>query len=144
MYSTEIYHALKSIASFGGIRSADQTEGLRPDKYYILNTDPSYKRGKHWVAIYMGETPEFFDSLGRRPEHYNFRDLLVNGSRRRDYGYLYNSKRLQNRNSRVCGEYCIFYVWLRSCGYSIDDIVNRFDDNLKYNDEVVSNFHVNM
>ena len=146
MYNTEIYEALKNIRDFGGIRSANQLLGLQRNKFYILNTDPSYMPGKHWVVVYTGETPEFFDSLGKRPEYYwkKFQHLLINGSKRRDNGYSYNSKRLQSKNSKVCGEYCIYYVWMRSSGYKMNDIVERFNNNLKYNDRIVRDFYVNM
>jgi len=36
----------------------------------IVNTDPSYEAGEHWIAIYVDSTGcrgEYFDSFGRRP-----------------------------------------------------------------------------
>ena len=37
---------------------------------YIVNTDPSSKPGKHWVAFYFTrpEQGEFFDSYGHPPQ----------------------------------------------------------------------------
>jgi hypothetical protein len=34
---------------------------------FIVNTDPSYKSGAHWLAVYFDEnrTVEFFDSYGQ-------------------------------------------------------------------------------
>jgi len=41
-----------------------------PDDPHLLvcNTDPSYKPGRHWIAIYIEDgRGEFFDSIGHRP-----------------------------------------------------------------------------
>ena len=49
---------------------------------YILNTDPSNKRGSHWVAMYLMEhgKGEYWDSYGEAPGLYtqNFTQFLNN------------------------------------------------------------------
>lgn len=142
MNTQEIIHALKNVKQFQGVRPADdlpRISRLSTSRFYILNTDPSDKPGEHWVAVYIGETPEFFDSLGHSPSHYynEFEYLLVN----RGPKYMYNAKRIQNYGSDVCGHYCIFYVVLRSMGYSLKDIVRVFNNDLYSNDRVVRLFY---
>ena len=37
----------------------------------VINLDPSYKPGSHWVAVYFDRNGEgeYFNSLGRYPPH---------------------------------------------------------------------------
>jgi hypothetical protein len=95
--------------------------------FYIVNTDNSDGKGRHWVAFYFPPKgpPEFFDSLGRRPDFYHdrFRAILICN----DGGYMYNECRLQAPNTVSCGGYCIYYVHLRSQGYSMHDIVSSMN-----------------
>ena len=55
--------------------------------------------------------------------------------------FRYNSQRLQNRDSEMCGQYCVYYVWMRNRGYSMKEIVNSFSGNLAHNDKIVSQFY---
>jgi len=51
---------------FDGVFSVDTL----PDRPHLLgcNTDPSYRAGRHWVAICVKDgRGEYFDSFGRRP-----------------------------------------------------------------------------
>lgn len=48
---------------------------------FVMNTDPSYKKGQHWVAIYIDARPngthsvEYYDSLADLPTRQVFEDL---------------------------------------------------------------------
>lgn len=143
MDNLEISQALQDLSSFGGARPADILPRDGHYKFYVLNTDTSDRRGKHWVAVYLNPyQPEFFDSLGHSPVFYHkeFEYLLINHSPNQP-NYLYNSKRLQQFGSNVCGLYCIYYIVLRDRGYSMHDIVNTFTGRLDVNDELVKNFY---
>lgn len=78
----------------------------------IVNTDPSTKPGKHWVAFYLGPHGklEFFDSYGRPPTHFNFplASNLLDSSR-----FEYNTLALQADTTSVCGQYCLVFLFLR-------------------------------
>jgi hypothetical protein len=52
-------------AFFQGVFSVD-TLPINP-RLLVCNTDPSYKSGQHWIAIFIDERGigEFFDSFGR-------------------------------------------------------------------------------
>lgn len=107
----------------------------------IINSDPSYSPGKHWVSIFIPDNsmPEFFDSLGKCPSRYShfILDFLIeNGPK----GFISNKNRLQSPNSSLCGLYCLYFVYHRMKNYSFDEIIERFSYNFKENDDVVINF----
>ena len=143
MNTLDILNVLQNEKDFGGVRPSDKLKTCEPNKFYILNTDPSTKPGHHWVAVYLKPgLCEFFDSLGEAPSKYNQdfdKLMLLNGPK-----YMYNTHRIQNYSSQVCGHYCIFYIIMRCKGYSLLDIVQFFSKNrLQFNDAVVANFHRN-
>ena len=96
---------------------------------FIANTDPSTKPGTHWVAFYFPshEKGEFFDSYGYPPEYYgkSFKFYKLE---------TWNSRKIQSSWSEVCGQYCIFYLYHKSRGCSMNKIVNMFTDNTSLND----------
>ena len=61
---------------------------------FIINTDPSYLPGKHWVAVYVDHMCEYFDSLGKFPNE-AIGKFLFDSSR----SYLRNAMQLQMENS---------------------------------------------
>ena len=111
---------------------------------YIVNTDRSYLPGSHWNVIYFdinGEV-DFFDSYGRPPPK-DFSTLLGDS-------YNYQEHFIQHPLSSACGQYCIFYVFQRSRGLSMEEILSLFDkDNTLLNDVIVNltvekNFNVDL
>ena len=68
MNTEEIDRILRRLCArdFDGVFSVDNL----PDRPRLLvcNTDPSYRPGRHWVAICVKDgRGEYFDSFGRRP-----------------------------------------------------------------------------
>ena len=132
-------NALKCIEK--NVLAADQLPKMQLHRFpcaYIVNTDPSNMRGKHWVAFYFNENKngEFFDSYGHSPGHYNrtFLDFLQRNGRK----YLYNHKMLQSVHSELCGQFCIFYLMHKVRGYSMQEIISRL--SFEYNDNYVYEF----
>ena len=76
----------------------------------VANTDPHYKRGQHWVAVYISRQGpvKFFDSFGHALEYYNIN--FVRFLTKINRGIKYNDKIVQARDSVTCGLYCIFYT----------------------------------
>ena len=131
---------LKTFDDFGGVFPADKICELVQGKFYVLNSKPSNHPGEHWVAVYLSEVPEFFDSLGHSPEYYasGFEELLI------DHGpmYMYNTRRLQNYGSSACGHFCIYYIISRMKGNCIREIVEKFAQyDMSANDEKVVKFY---
>ena len=114
---------------FGGVFAADELPKIMNTFPcgFVANTDPSTEPGTHWVAFYFPsrEKGEFFDSYGYPPEHYGFESYKIE---------TWNKHKLQSSWSNVCGQYCIFYLYHKSRGYSMSKIVNLFTDNTSIND----------
>ena len=115
--------------------AADQIT-IKKGQYVICNTDSSGGRGKHWVTFYFNSNGpyEFFDSLGRPPDHYGFERVL-------ERPYWSNNDQIQDSYSDVCGHYCIYYVMRRYRGQTMKDIVQPFNiHNRIMNDDYVVTF----
>ena len=96
---------------------------------FVANTDPSTELGTHWVAFYFSsrEKGEFFDSYGHPPEYYGESFKFYKPE-------IWNKCKIQSSWSEVCGQYCIFYLYQKSQGYSMSKIVNMFTNDTNLND----------
>ena len=85
---------------------------------YIVNTDVSAGKGKHWVAFFhlSSKSIEFFDSFGRTPATLGFRMPYVKR-------IVQNWIQVQGNYSHVCGQHCIYFLIQRSHGHSLNSIV---------------------
>ena len=111
----------------------------------VANTDPSDKPGEHWIAMFISieqkgslKKGSFFDSLGKLPEFYGTSFTNFLNKHCNEWGF--NSRKLQSDWSAVCGEYCLFYLYQRSRGHSLNKIVRVFNNNTLINDAMVSQF----
>ena len=122
---------------FKGVYSANTLPNIRREKSkeakaYVFNLDPSYLPGSHWVAVYSNRKGiEYFDSYGLPPSTDRIRRLL--GSRCK-----YNTKRLQSFYTTVCGQYCLYFIWKRCHGQSMETILQSFGENTTLNDLIVN------
>ncbi len=99
----------------------------------IVNTDKSTGWGKHWICYFNnGVFVEFWDSYGRPVDFYD--DTL-------DYSVAVVPRRYQNLWSDVCGQYCVFFLFCRVRGVSIQDIDSHFSESdFCANDNLVRDF----
>ena len=75
-------------------------------KIYVINSDESSGKGKHWVALYNGEDECFyFDSFGVRPL-----PEVESAIGRLNKPYSYNTYRIQDFDSNKCGYFCISFL----------------------------------
>ena len=138
----ELYMKMDSrIAEYyGGVLPRDHlpTSPVKPS-FYIVNQDESSEAGSHWIVVFMRDNKltEHFDPLGKVPDQH-FKDYMSFQSR----NYMYNTKRCQNYLSNLCGQYCLFYCYFRAREYSMQDILDMFNENdLVYNDQLVYFFY---
>lgn len=107
---------------------------------FIVNTDPSFLPGKHWVAFFVSSAyhGEFFDSYGHEPLFYNqyFMDFFTRNNLR----LTYNNTRLQSEFSNVCGQYSLLFLLYRTRQLSQVNFLESFSDNFSINDEYVSEY----
>lgn len=125
-------------ASFQGVFSRDT---LPPNpRLLICNTDPSYKPGQHWIAIYVDDCGrgEYFDSFGMAPDC-DFKQYMDEHCR----SWMYNKRQLQSLISSFCGYYCCFYCMFRCRGKNINGVVNYFTRDTGFNDYIVHSFVCN-
>ena len=126
------------IKNFGGVYAKDQ---IKPDMikrnyFYIINLDDMYSptNGTHWVAFYVDNKIEYFDSYGLKPPK------IIS----ENFDYIYNSSQLQSYQSKACGYYCLFFIYLRYYGYNFYEIIKQFSIvDLNYNQILIKEFFNN-
>ena len=142
MNSLQLLCALKSQKVNVKVISVDQLP-YRVKTYprgFIVNNETSKQKGKHWIALWI-ESPdygEFFDSFGEKPIYYGkrFTDFLNRNVKR----YISNTEQLQNDSSDTCGLFTLFYILLKTRGYSMKRIRKRFTEDTRLNDHILYQF----
>lgn len=131
-------HASKT---FGGVFPCDHlpTDVKKVPASFIVNTDPSWKPGTHWLAIYIDENRnvEFFDSYGRPAQMYTSVFKFI---KHMAPGFRANSRQLQGTLSSTCGQFCLYFLVWRNRGVSFSEIMNSFSMRLDSNDILVTTF----
>lgn len=121
----------------GGIYAADLLPKCRGSKsLYIINSDPSSKPGRHWLAVWFEEeSVYFFCSLGKNPAcyHKNIQTFLKREKKR----VLHNRKRLQDAKSALCGHYCLLFALTKSRDMPVTQLLSMFGKNKRKNDTIV-------
>ena len=124
---------------FMGVYSSDNLpERIESGGCLIANTDPSSASGRHWISMFKRQrredsTVEYFDPLGKRPAQGAMTDYF------RDKSYVYNCKQLQSNDSESCGLFCIFFLYYRCLGYSMNSIVDDLlTDDVNTNEFIIA------
>ena len=126
---------LKNFKCFKGVYSLDMLPStLNPPINIIINTDPSYMPGEHWVSIHISEDGfgEYFDSFGIPPlkiEIFNYLEKMC------EKGWTYNKVALQHVTSDTCGHYCVLNIIFRCQNLSLQNFISKFNSNTLRNDE---------
>lgn len=108
----------------------------------IINLSPITNRNnktnsisiEHWVVLYLDKKPkysEYFDSFALKPPRI-IKDFL------NDENYLTSTKQLQGQLTSTCGVYCVFYIYMKSLGYSMQFILDKFSNDYLMNDIAVT------
>ena len=84
--------------SFRGVYANDEMKWMKSVSYpssFVINLDPSYKPGSHWVAVYFDKNGvgEYFDSLAGDPPH-----EVVHFLRSHAKGWQYNRMQVKCKN----------------------------------------------
>jgi hypothetical protein len=113
---------------------------------FVVNTDPSTRPGKHWVAFVAFSVRvgcfklEYFDSYGLPLTLYT--DLHASCIRSQFLPLIcvVNTISLQDFTSSVCGHYCLLFAHLRAMGRSFIFIIrylSSYDAVAKARDKFV-------
>jgi hypothetical protein len=103
----------------------------------VGNTDPDHRLGQHWIAIYIDANSkgEYYEPTGRP----HLLRVYVNFMRKHCYSWNYNTVRVQEEGSTVCGHHCIVYLIHRCAGHSITDITRLLENPMEAT-TIVQNF----
>jgi hypothetical protein len=142
MNSKEIEWALKDVDCFLGVFARNRLPKhiLQRPIALIINTDPDWLPGQHWVTIFLNVdgTADYFDSYGLQPLCVEFLRFL---SAHAPQGVRYNAITLQHISSSTCGAYCVLYVLHRCLGKSHCEFVLKFTNNTRHNDRKIEEYY---
>ena len=95
----------------------------------VVNTDPSDKPGKHWLAFFAPAEPtaaplEMFDSYGFSPSMHSLAHVAPR---------IYSSSvTYQSLDSSVCGHYCLFFLFNRAHGVSYRSVEHMLRSHMHF------------
>lgn len=125
---------------FAGVFARNTLPGkprARKPYAYIVNTANAETSGEHWICIYhpVVGIPEYFDSYGMdAPKIF---ELFMSNR------YKKSVVRLQHQLTTVCGQYCLYYICMRSVYHkSMDEILGILYGERKLNSDVYVNHFV--
>ena len=118
---------------FKGTYSWNTIPQLENNTACISNSLCDKRQGEHWVAYtHINHRLEFFCSFGFPAEFY---ETLPS------FGIdEFNKKQLQSFNSQTCGMWASYYILKRCRGFSMENIILPFTDDLHANDHCIASF----
>src|SRR5205085_10391789 len=96
----------------------------KPTGFSVVNYDKLGGAGTHWVCYFndpRSKYIEYFDSFGLPPS-----ETIKIFLRKSGKPIQYNDSTLQQKNSVLCGPYCVYYLSERLKGRSPYDILYTF------------------
>tara|TARA_R110002074_G_scaffold101430_2_gene218974 strand:- start:627 stop:1541 length:915 start_codon:yes stop_codon:yes gene_type:complete len=101
----------------------------------ILNTDPHYKEGAHWIAIFINiknKTIVYFDSNGdEAPKEVNkLVKTIVNQGKQLGIDFQVKENKIEHqRTNTECGMYCLYFIIQMLKDKNLSHFLNnRIDD----------------
>ena len=104
----------------------------------VFNTDDSKHPESHWILIYTDRDQRgwYFASYGIPP----FIPSHIQRMRKNCKTLRWNVVQLQSESSRVCGHYCIMFLYYMSVGTGLKKFLYLFGDNYQTNDKIFKEF----
>ena len=115
------------IKHFRGIYSRDGLPKKIKKECGIINLDDMTGPGTHWVCYRnIDNLVEYFDPFGLIMPNEALEYFHTSGKR-----IVYSMDEIQNRNTVLCGYWCLYYLFERQRGTSILDVIHNphFDDD---------------
>ena len=116
------------IKHFRGIYSKDTLpDRIKRNEVGIINLDSQIGPGTHWVAYRNNKNgSEYFDSFGLIMPNKVMKYLMISGKQ-----IFYSGDEIQERNSVLCGYWCLYYLLERQKGVPILNVIHntKFDIN---------------
>ena len=116
------------IKHFRGIYSRDVLpDRIKRNEVGIINLDSQIGPGTHWVAYRNSKNgSEYFDSFGLVMPNEVMKYLMISGKQ-----IFYSGDEIQERDSVLCGYWCLYYLLERQKGVPILNVIHntKFDIN---------------
>ena len=129
---------------FHGVVASDQlpTDPIVTPTSMIINTDPSYRGGEHWLAVYITEdcVAYFFDSFGNEANHDRFPKSIYNFLRSVCTEVQSSTMQVQSYTEVTCGHHCVYFLHHMYKGMTYDQFLSKYSDDLINNDRIVQSF----
>ena len=128
------------IKHFRSIYSRDRLpDQIRKKECGIINLDSIEGEGTHWVCYRNLDKnmAEYFDPFGLIMPHEIRHYLLTSGKK-----VIFSEDEMQNRNTVLCGYWCLYYLIERQKGKSILDVIHHedFDED---NSDFIKDYFIN-
>ena len=110
-----------------GIYSRDRLPKKIRKECGIINLDDMTGPGTHWVCYRnIGKVVEYFDPFGLIMPNEALEYFNTSGKQ-----IVYSMDEIQNRNTVLCGYWCLYYLFERQRGTSILDVIHNphFDND---------------
>ena len=116
-----------SIKHFRGIYSRDGLPKKIRKECGIINLDDMTGPGTHWVCYRnIDNLVEYFDPFGLIMPNEALRYFNTSGKR-----IVYSMDEIQNRNTVLCGYWCLYYLFERQRGNSILNVIHNLELELE-------------
>ena len=116
------------IKHFRGIYSKDVLpDRIKRNEVGIINLDSQIGPGTYWVAYRNNKNgSEYFDSFGLIMPNEVMKYLMISGKQ-----IFYSGDEIQERDSVLCGYWCLYYLLERQKGVPILNVIHntKFDIN---------------
>ena len=116
------------IKHFRGIYSKDVLpDRIKRNEVGIINLDSQIGPGTHWVAYRNNKNgSQYFDSFGLIMPNEVMKYLMISGKQ-----IFYSGDEIQERDSVLCGYWCLYYLLERQKGVPILNVIHntKFDIN---------------
>ena len=113
------------IRYLGSIYSRDRLpDQIKKKECGIINLDSIEGEGTHWVCYRNidKQMVEYFDPFGLIMPHEIHHYLTTSGKK-----VIFSHDEIQNRNTVLCGYWCLYYLIERQKGKSILDVIHHED-----------------
>ena len=132
------------IKHFKGVFSRDSLPyQIKKNECGIVNLDSKIGSGTHWIAYRNGKShAEYFDSFGLEMPFEVAQYLNTSGKQ-----IYYSGDEIQERDSVLCGHWCLYYLLERQKGVSMLNVIHNteFDlNNQSINHRFIINYFKNI
>ena len=131
-------------AAFQGVFPAEKLpKSVTYPLAIVINTSQFGRGERHWVAVYIDAFQKgyYFDSFGLFPLDHRVKHFLDQFT----IVWRYSALVIQSVISNKCGYFCLYFLYYKSKGWTLDQIVQPFERLAVFkNDHIVQTWYQNM